>query len=67
MLYIWFGIPGENAARTAPVAPGVHADFDAKGKLVGIEVLDASEVLGREVQSEVGLPAAPVAQAEAAR
>jgi len=67
LLYIWFSLPGQKAAQTATVAPGVHADFDAKGKLVGIEVLDASEVLGRTVQFEVGLPAVPAAQAEAAR
>ena len=56
LLYIWFGTPGEKAAQTVTVVPGVHADFSAKGKLIGIEVLDASEVLGRRVQFEVGLP-----------
>ena len=35
--------------------PGTYADFDATGKLIGIEVLDASEVLGDTVQFEVEL------------
>ncbi len=41
LLYIWFGTPGQKAAQTVTVVPGVHADFDVKGKLIGIEVLDA--------------------------
>ena len=61
LLYISFGSGGEKAARTATVVPGVHADFDARDKLIGIEVLDASEVLGNKVQVEVGLSAAPAA------
>jgi uncharacterized protein YuzE len=56
LLYIWFGTVGTKAAQTTTVAPGVHADFDAHGKLVGLEVLDATEVLGNSVQFEVTLP-----------
>lgn len=55
LLYLWFGTPGEKAARTVTVVPGLHADFDTTGKLIGIEVLDASEVLGDKVQFEVDL------------
>ena len=50
-----FGVPGEKAARTETVVPGVHADFNAQGRLIGIEVLDASEVLRHKVQFEVEL------------
>jgi len=32
------------------VAPGVHADFGRDGKLLGIEVTDVSEILGREIE-----------------
>jgi uncharacterized protein YuzE len=60
LLYIWFGVPGTRAAQTTTVTPGVHADFDSKGKLLGIEVLDASEVLQRKVQFEVTLTPLPV-------
>lgn len=55
LLYLWFGTPGQKAARTVTVVPGMHADFDTGGKLVGIEVLDASEILGEKVQFEVDL------------
>jgi len=55
LLYIWFGVPGTRAARTETVVPGVHADFDREGKLLGIEVLDASDVLQQKVQFEVTL------------
>lgn len=54
LLYLAFA-PEAKAARTVTIAPGLHADFDAQGKLIGIEVLDASEVLGGKVQFEVEL------------
>jgi len=56
LLYIWFGTVGAKAVQTTTVSPGVHADFDASGKLIGLEVLDATEVLGKNVQFEVTLP-----------
>lgn len=31
-----------NPVKTREVAPGVHLDFDAKGRLVGLELLEAS-------------------------
>lgn len=55
LLYIWFSAPGGKAARTETVSPGVHADFNAEGTLIGIEVLDASEVLKHKLQFEVEL------------
>ena len=59
LLYIWLGIPGEKAAKTETVVPGVHADFDKQGRLIGIEILDASEVLRQKVQFEVILMPSP--------
>jgi uncharacterized protein YuzE len=56
LLYLAFE-PGAKAARTVTVVPGMHADFDVKGKLIGLEVIDASEVLGGKVQFEVKLAA----------
>ena len=53
VLYVWLSLPGTRAARTETLAPGVHVDFDAQGKLVGLEVLDASQVLGQQAQFEV--------------
>ena len=55
LLYVWFGVPGTKSARTETISPGVHADFDAAGHLIGLEVLDAAEVLGARVQFEVAL------------
>ena len=63
LLYVWLSLPGTHAARTETLAPGVHVDFDAQGKLVGLEVLDASRVLGRQPQFEVVF-ATPVMQVQ---
>ncbi len=62
LLYIWFGAVGTKAAETVTVTPGVHADFDAQGKLVGLEVVDAREVLGKSLQFEVALSPAGVGE-----
>jgi uncharacterized protein YuzE len=59
LLYLWFGTPGERAAKTETVMPGVHADFDRDGRLLGIEVFDAAEVLRHKVQFEVSLTSVP--------
>ena len=56
LLYLAFE-PGARAAKTVTVSPGVHADFDARGKLIGLEVIDASEMLGEKLQFEVALAA----------
>jgi uncharacterized protein YuzE len=56
LLYLAFN-PGAKAAETVTVKPGVHADFDAQRRLIGLEILDASEVLGGKVQFEVELAA----------
>lgn len=55
LLYLWLAKPGTRAAQTQVVAPGVHADFDRDNKLIGLEVLDAREVLGDNRQFEVVL------------
>lgn len=55
LLYIRFREPTERAARTETVMPGVHADFDREGRLLGIELLDASDVLQHKLQFEVTL------------
>lgn len=62
LLYIWLGAVGTKAAETVTVTPGVHADFDVRGKLVGLEVLDAREVLGQHLQFEVALSPAGMAE-----
>lgn len=49
LLYIAFAEPEVKAAKTLTVMPGVHADFSVEGKLIGIEVIDAVEVVGRKI------------------
>jgi uncharacterized protein YuzE len=56
LLYIYFSEPTAKAAKTITVEPGVHADFSAQGKLIGIEVIDASEIIGNKI--EFALPEA---------
>ena len=43
------------------IAPGMHADFSAEEKLVGIEIIDASEVLGKKF--EFGMELSPLESA----
>lgn len=50
LLYVYFAKPTTKAAETVTVTPGVHADFDHKGKLIGIEVIDASEMIGEKIE-----------------
>ena len=57
LLYISFASTDVKAAKTETIAPGVFADFDVGGRLIGIEVLDASEVLGERLEFGVKLEA----------
>jgi len=50
LLYIYFSEVSVKAAKTVTVVPGVHADFSSEGKLIGIEVIDASEVMGNKIE-----------------
>lgn len=58
LLYVWFAPPSTRAARTKTLAPGVNADFDRDEHLVGIEVLDARQVLGPDLKLEFALASA---------
>lgn len=55
LLYIYFADPGTKVAKTATVMPGVYADFNRDDKLIGIEIIDASEVLGNKTEVAVDL------------
>ncbi len=50
LLYIYFAEASVKSAKTVTIVPGVHADFSAEGKLIGIEVIDASEVMGKKIE-----------------
>ena len=54
LLYIYFAEVETKAAQTVAITPGVHADFDMDGKLMGIEVIEASKVMGKKI--EIKLP-----------
>ncbi len=57
LLYLVFRSQAQaKAARTETICPGVHADFDRNGKLIGIEILDASELLGDTIRLEIKVP-----------
>jgi len=53
LLYIYFAEPEKKSAETITIKPGVYADFDQDGKLIGIEVIDAKEILGRKIEFEL--------------
>ena len=55
-LFVWLVPEGVKSAGTEEVAPGVMLDFDAVGRVIGIEVLDV-----RARATEAASPAAPVA------
>ena len=57
LLYIYFAEPFIKAAETITITPGVHADFDIEKKLIGIEVLDASEIMNRKIELALPEPA----------
>ena len=49
-LYIRFK---ETTVTTRPLAEGIAADYDAEGRLAGIEILDAAERLGGRLLSHL--------------
>ena len=53
-IYLVADIPAGGVARTVPLDPRevngmINLDFDSEGFLLGIEVLDASQLLSSEV------------------
>jgi Protein of unknown function (DUF2283) len=55
VLGIWLpGLAGD--ARTREIAPGVHADVTPDGRLVALQVLDASERYPAESLRRLGAP-----------
>lgn len=53
LLYIRFAGTESNVARTETIRPGVHADFDVNDKLMGIEIIDATEIIGSTIEFEL--------------
>jgi uncharacterized protein YuzE len=42
-MFVWFGPEGVKSAGTQEVSPGIMLDFDAEGRVIGIEALYVSE------------------------
>ena len=49
-LYVELRPAGPDGVETQEAAEGIHLDFGADGKLVGIEILDASELSGGDLE-----------------
>jgi len=64
LLYLYFASSEARATETITVAPGVHADFGKDGRLVGIEVIDASEIMGEEIEFKLPVTMAATAKRE---
>lgn len=50
LLYVYFATATKKVAKTITVMPGVHADFDRNGKIFGLEILEASGVIGKQIE-----------------
>ncbi len=58
---------GGRVARTRELAPGILADFDARGTMLSLEILDARERVGQQLFAEfMRRPKAQVTLADAA-
>jgi uncharacterized protein YuzE len=44
---LYIRVQEKHVARTQEVADGVNIDFDEEGKLIGLEILDATERYSR--------------------
>ncbi|MFC2089016.1 DUF2283 domain-containing protein [Calditrichota bacterium] len=53
LFYIYFSSKFKKVARTLTIVPGVHADFDKDDKLIGIELLDASEFIDKKIEFDI--------------
>lgn len=50
LLYVYFADVSTKVAKTLTVNPGVNVDFDKNDKLIGMEVIDASEIIGEKIE-----------------
>ena len=53
LLYLLFSKEHKKAVDTKTIKPGVLADFDKDGKLIGIEIIDASEIIDKRIEFEL--------------
>ncbi len=48
-IYLEYSIKNGQAKNTIELNENIKADFDGKGKLLGVEILNASKVLNKKV------------------
>jgi len=48
-IYLEYPIKNGQAKNTIELNENIKADFDSKGKLLGVEILNASKVLNKKV------------------
>ncbi|MCF6271089.1 MAG: DUF2283 domain-containing protein [Melioribacteraceae bacterium] len=53
LFYIRFSSKSEKVARTKTIVPGVYADFNDNDRLLGIELLDASEFIDKKLELDI--------------
>jgi uncharacterized protein YuzE len=46
-MFVWFGPEGIKSSGTEEVSPGIMLDFDAEGRVIGIEILYVSKRINR--------------------
>ena len=52
LLYICLSTP-KKVAKTITIVPGIFSDFDGSEKLIGLEILDASEVIDNKLEFDL--------------
>ncbi len=57
-IYVQFPIKHGEVKKTVSITDDIAIDFDAQGKLLGVEVLDASKLLKKELLKEAELMSA---------
>lgn len=55
---LWLA-PGADTVGAREIAPDTYADFDAQGRLIGIEVLNAGHYYDRQLLDQLPRPEAP--------
>ncbi|MDP4012200.1 MAG: DUF2283 domain-containing protein [Candidatus Nanoarchaeia archaeon] len=51
-IYLKYPIKDGEAAKTVNLKENINLDYDKEGRLLGIEILDASKILGKKVLLE---------------
>lgn len=53
LLYIYFQKTKKKVAKTKTILPGINADFDMEEKLLGLEIIDASEFIDEKIEFDL--------------